>query len=307
MKLPNTVINFHVIQNTEWMEDILKMISSHYKMVSAEQLENYYFNGLKLKNACHLTVDDGDISVYTHLFPLVKKYKIPISIYVSPHAVKSGENFWFQEIRNFDLKHFFDFIGGRNGQKIPFVNKHQVSALLKSMKLQEIHGLINDYKSAYNIPDRERVGMNLSQLVELKESGLVSIGAHTLHHPILKNEDDDTTRNEILLSIQELGDLLQEKIKYFAYPNGFPGLDFGERELNFLKEAKIRLAFSTESKYFSYNDNPLSIPRRGVTKGGRTFVLAKLAFGDYWDKVKIILKGKQEKDFRIPSSDPDKK
>ena len=80
------------------------------------------------------------------------------------------------------------------------------------MKLQEIHGLINDYKSACNIPDRERVGMNLSQLVELKESGLVSIGAHTLHHPILKNEDDDTTRNEILLSIQELGDLLQEKI-----------------------------------------------------------------------------------------------
>jgi peptidoglycan/xylan/chitin deacetylase (PgdA/CDA1 family) len=175
------------------------------------------------------------------------------------------------------------------------------------MKVHEINRLITDYKKAYKIPDRERVGMNLDQLMELKKSGLVSIGAHTLHHPILKNEDDETTRNEIQQSVQELGDLLQERIKYFAYPNGFPGLDFGERELNFLKEAKIRLAFSTESKSFSLNDNPLSIPRRGITKGGSTFVFTKLAFGDYWDKIKIILKGKQEKDFRIPHADSNKK
>ena len=280
------------------MEGILLLLQNHFNMVSVQDLEKYYYGGYSLKNACHITVDDGDISVYTHLFPLVKKYKIPISIYVSPHAVKTGKNFWFQEIKNFDLKQFLSFYAVQKGEQIPFVNKHQVSAILKSMKVQEMNNLIEAYKKAYNIPDRDRVGMNLDQLMELKASGLVSIGAHTLYHPILKNEDDETTRNEILQSVQELGDLLQEEIKYFAYPNGIPGLDFGEREINFLKEAKIRLAFSTESRHFSKKDNPLSIPRRGVTKGGSTFVLAKLAFGDYWENVKRLLKGKQEKDFR---------
>jgi peptidoglycan/xylan/chitin deacetylase (PgdA/CDA1 family) len=298
MKLENTNINFHVIKNAAWMEEILLLLQKHFNMVSVQDLEKYYFEGLSLKNACHITVDDGDISVYTHLFPLIKKYKVPISIYVSPHAVKTGKNFWFQEIKDFDLKQFLDFYAVQKGEQIPFVNKHQVSAILKSMKVQEMHDLIEAYKKAYSIPDRDRVGMNLDQLMELKASGLVSIGAHTLLHPILKNEDDETTRNEILHSMQDLGDLLQEEIKYFAYPNGLPGLDFGEREINLLKEAKIRLAFSTESRHFSLKDNPLSIPRRGVTKGGSTFVLAKLAFGDYWGNMKKLLKGKQEKDFR---------
>ncbi len=298
MKIENTNINFHVIKNSEWMEEILLLLQKHFNMVSAQDLEKYYYEGLPLKNACHITVDDGDLSVYTHLFPLVKKYKVPISIYVSPHAVKTGKNFWFQEIKDFDLKQFFGFYAKQKGEQIPFVNKHQISAILKSMKVQEIHHLIEDYKRAYNIPDRERAGMNFDQLMELKDSGLVSIGAHTLHHPILKNEDDDTTRKEILESVKDLEDLLQEEIKYFAYPNGLPGLDFGDREINFLKEANIRLAFSTQSSHFSQNDNPLSIPRRGVTKGGSTFVLAKLAFGDYWENLKKLLKGKQEKDFR---------
>ena len=298
MKIENTNINFHVIKNTAWMEEILKLLQNHFNIVGAQQLEKYYYEGLRLKNACHITVDDGDISVYTHLFPLIKKYKIPISIYVSPFAIKTGKNFWFQEIKDFDLKHFLGFYSTLNGEEIPFKNKHQVSAILKSMKVHEINALIDAYKKTYGIPNKARIGMNLDQVMELKSSGLVSIGAHTLHHPILENEDNETSRKEILQSVQELGDLLQEEIKYFAYPNGLPGLDYGEREIRFLKEAKIRLAFSTESKHFSLKDNPLSIPRRGVTKGGSTFVLAKLAFGDYWENLKRMLKGKQEKDFR---------
>ncbi|WP_194976261.1 polysaccharide deacetylase family protein [Aquiflexum lacus] len=280
------------------MEEILLLLQKHFYMVSAKDLENYYYEGLSIKNACHITVDDGDISVYSYLFPLIKKYKIPISIYVSPYAVETGKNFWFQEIKNFDMKQLLNFLAVQKGEEIPFVGDHQVYAILKSMKVKEINSLIEAYKRAFNIPDGERVGMNLDQLMELKASGLVSIGAHTLHHPILKNENDDITRKEILQSVQDLGDLLHEEIKYFAYPNGLPGLDFGEREINLLKEAKIRLAFSTESRHFSLRDNPLSIPRRGVTKGGSTFVLAKLAFGDYWENMKKLLKGKQEKDFR---------
>ncbi len=299
MKIENTNINFHVIKNTEWMEKILLLLQNHFNLVSAQELEKYYYSGLFLKNACHITVDDGDISVYTHLFPLVKKYKIPISIYVSPYVVKSGKNFWFQEIKDFDLQQFLNFYAVQKGEQIQYVNRHQVSAILKSMKVNEINGLIYAYKKTFKIPDVERMGMDLQQLMELKESGLVSIGAHTLHHPILKNEDYETTRVEILQSVQDLSDLLHEKVKCFAYPNGHPKLDFGKREINILKEAQIKLAFSTESRHFSQKDNPFSIPRRGITKGGSTFVLAKLALGDYWDKIKRIVKSKQEKDFRF--------
>jgi peptidoglycan/xylan/chitin deacetylase (PgdA/CDA1 family) len=299
MKLPNTVINFHVIQNTKWMDDILKMLTSHYKMVSVEQLENYYFNGLDLQNACHITVDDGDVSVYTHLFPLIKKYKIPISIYISPYVVISGKNFWFQEMMEYDLRLFLEYYNRLFGTKHIFINKYQVFGLIKSLPLKEIQTLIEGFKKENKIKDKPRRCLDVNQLLELHESGLVAIGAHTINHPILRNESYETVKDEVLRSVIELEKLLNSKVKYFAYPNGFPGIDFGEREMRILEECNIRLAFSTQSKNFSNLDHPLSVPRRGITKGGPIFVLTKLALGDYWDSLKRILKGKQEPDFRV--------
>jgi peptidoglycan/xylan/chitin deacetylase (PgdA/CDA1 family) len=194
MKLPNVVINFHVIQNAEWMDSILKVLMRYYNMVSAKDLEAFYFGGLDLKNACHITVDDGDISVYTHLFPLIKKYNIPISIYVSPMAVMTGRNFWFQEIEGYDLKLFLAYYNKKYNQKHVFKGKYQVYALIKSLELKEIHQLIDGYKQAYGIPDKPRRCMTLEQILELKASGLVDIGAHTIHHPILRMSLLDTVR-----------------------------------------------------------------------------------------------------------------
>jgi peptidoglycan/xylan/chitin deacetylase (PgdA/CDA1 family) len=298
MILKNTVVNFHVIRNPEWMENILKLLLRHFNMVSAEELENFYHHGYQLKNSCHITVDDGDLSVFTHLFPLIKKYNIPISIYVSPLAVKTGRNFWFQEIKDFDYRKLLQFYNEQNSKKIPYVGPRQVSGIFKSMKVNEVNSLIEAFKKKYDIPDKKRIGMNLDQILELKDSGLVAIGAHTLNHPILKNEDDPTSRKEILDSIWDLSDMLNEKVKYFAYPNGNPDLDFGEREINFLKEGQVKLAFSTNSKSFSRNDDALTIPRRGITKGGNAFVFAKLAMGDYWEIIRKLVKSDLEPDFR---------
>jgi peptidoglycan/xylan/chitin deacetylase (PgdA/CDA1 family) len=298
MKLPNTVINFHVIQNSGWMESILKMLSNNFNMVSAERLEDYYYKGLDLHNACHITIDDGDVSVYTHLFPLIVKYKIPVSIFVSPHAVITGKNFWFQEIIGYDLKQFLEFYNKVYNTHYAYNGKHQVNGLIKSLPLNEIDELISGYKNKYKIEDKPRRCLDVAQLRELNDSGLVSIGAHTMNHPILKNETQETVKKEISESIIQLEELLGCEVKYFAYPNGLPVIDFGEREIDILKDCKIKLAFSTQSKNFSTQDHPLSVPRRGITKGGPYFAFAKLSMGDYWEVLKKFLKGKQEPAYR---------
>jgi len=302
MKLPNTVINFHVIQNEAWMEANLKVLLRHFHMVSASQLEKFYHDGLPLKNACHITVDDGDISVYTHLFPLIKKYQIPISIYVSPQAVKTGKNFWFQEIAGYSLPDLLKSYNHIFQAKHRFINKYQVNALLKSHNLVEIHRVIDWHKKKNGIDDKPRRSLTLEQLTELRDSGLVEIGSHTLNHPILKNETEELVDYEISQSILDLEILLGEKVSLFAYPNGIPGIDFGLREMQILKKCGIKLAFSTKSEGFSLQDNPFSIPRRGITKGGPVFVFSKLAIGNFWETLKKLLKGKQEPDFRRHSS-----
>jgi peptidoglycan/xylan/chitin deacetylase (PgdA/CDA1 family) len=297
-KLPNTIINFHVIQDIDWMEQIIVLLKKHYYMVTAKDLENFYYGNLNLKHACHITVDDGDQTVYEHLFPLLMKHKIPISIYVSPYSIKTGKNFWFQEMKAMDFKLVLDFYNEKFQTRLDYVNDRQVKAILKSLKVKEINSLIDNYKKTLNQPYLDRIGMNIDQILELKDSGFVEIGAHTLSHPILKNEDEDVSRNEIKNSVDELSDILGYQVKYFAYPNGLPGVDFTDREVKILKENGIKLAFSTENKRFSNKDNPLSIPRNGLTKGSKNFVLAKLIFGNSWVQLRRMIKGKQESDYR---------
>ena len=127
---------------------------------------------------------------------------------------------------------------------------------------------------------------------------MVVIGAHTLNHPILKNETAERSKIEIVDSINELEEIVNHEIKYFAYPNGIPFLDFDEREFEYLNSKKIRLAFSTESRNFSKESNLLSIPRFGISFGNHYFVKTKLLLGKNWEFIKN-LKSKGEKSTRL--------
>jgi peptidoglycan/xylan/chitin deacetylase (PgdA/CDA1 family) len=78
----------------------------------------------------------------------------------------------------------------------------------------------------------------------LRASG-VSIGAHTVDHPILANLDDSAARAQIHRSRERLSDILREPVTQFAYPNGQPGRDYGQAHVAMVKEAGFRCAVST--------------------------------------------------------------
>ncbi len=286
---PNTIINFHAINDQEWMNKVLLILKNRYQLISIQELEEYFYTGKELKNACCITYDDGHESFYTTVFSLLKRYRIPATIFVSPLMVKERRNFWFQEIQNFDeyvlYKIIQDLVPGE-WPKVPI----SIYEIFKRMKLETTWKVINQYMLETNTEQKECVNMNLEQLIEIQESGLVTIGAHTLNHPVLSNEDDNTATNEIRKSIENLSHMLGINIKYFAYPNGIPNVDFSKREMDILANSGIKLSFSTENKTFSKNDNPLSIPRNGLTKGGAFFILTKLLLGRKWETLKKRIK-----------------
>jgi hypothetical protein len=110
-----------------------------------------------------------------------------------------------------------------------------------------------------------------------------------MNHPILKNEDDLSSQFETMQSVKALSSMLNREVKCFAYPNGIPNVDFSEREETYLKKAGVRLAFSTESKNFSYSDNTMRIPRIGVSNVESAFLIkAKLLTGASWEKLKKL-------------------
>jgi peptidoglycan/xylan/chitin deacetylase (PgdA/CDA1 family) len=296
--LPNIIVNFHAIIDAQWIENMLILLSTIYNMVGAEDIFDFYYNGKKIKNSCHITFDDGEKSFYSIVFPLLKKYNIPASIFVSPKIIKEQSNFWFQEISDYDISYLKHIISKEKKFRKTYENT-SIYSILKQMKLNDIWRVIDHYRFDTGTPIKPCKNMNLDQIIELHKSKLVHIGAHTLNHPILINEDDSEAHIEISTSIKELSNLLGTKVISFAYPNGNPKLDFGLREIDILKSCGVDMAFSTELKSMSFSDNPLSIPRSGFENGKLPYILIKLTLGKRWNYIKALLNIKSEDDFRL--------
>ena len=91
---------------------------------------------------------------------------------------------------------------------------------------------------------------------------MISIGSHTVTHPILTKCDNITSKNEITDSKISLEKILNTPIIHFAYPNG----NYSEREIGYLKECGYKMAFTTNPEYIKIDAMPdlFEIPRFDV-------------------------------------------
>jgi hypothetical protein len=62
--------------------------------------------------------------------------------------------------------------------------------------------------------------MTHDELLQLVDDGLIEIGAHTRHHPMLPRLSLERQREEIVSSKQDLEYSLGRRVNGFAYPNG---------------------------------------------------------------------------------------
>lgn len=294
----NRIINFHDVESKSWFESVLKILQKKYRLVSMEDIESAFYKKSKLVNACHITVDDGNRSFYENIYPVIKKNNVPATIFVSPYICQNKNNFWFQEIGFFNYNELMIIISEFLKTDITLLQKFPVTSILKTFDLERIWEVINIYKKKFNFNDLPFVNMDIETIKAISKEELITIGAHTMTHPILRNESDISSEKQIKNSIIELSKILGKEIRYFAYPNGTPDIDFGEREIGYLKEMNIKIAVSTDSRCFSDKDNPLSLPRFSIGHGSDLFIKTKLFLGKHWEFLKK-LKGKDEVKDRV--------
>ncbi len=284
----NKTLNFHQINDRRWFDNTICWLESRYEFIAASDLNESSNNGTHVKNTCHITIDDGDISFYNIIFPVLKKYRIPATLFVSPKVCRDESNYWFQEINAFDQAELKRVIASVTGIPVKPLLKSKPESILKSMRIARINEIIHKYRKGKPslIPFQN---ITARQLKEIDKSGLVTIGAHTLNHPILKNENDADSYNEISKSIDELSDMLDHEIRYFAYPNGIPSLDYTEREKDYLRKCGINLSFKNESEDNLTGKDPMSMPRIAISDNeSMNYLNLKLNFGRYWYLIKKL-------------------
>lgn len=105
--------------------------------------------------------------------------------------------------------------------------------------------------------------MNVTELRELAKSGM-TIGAHTLTHPVLSQCCEEEARREILHSKIDLERALGRPIWAFAYPFGNPAT-MGQRELRLARDSGFSCAFVNVGRWSAAPSDSAALPRTHVT------------------------------------------
>ena len=100
------------------------------------------------------------------------------------------------------------------------------------------------------------------ELKKLTKNPLITIGAHSVTHPILSALNKEDLKKEILLSKKILEKKLKIKVKFFSYPYGNK-VSASHREFDFVRKANYLAAVTTESGH-PRNDNLFNLPRQNV-------------------------------------------
>jgi peptidoglycan/xylan/chitin deacetylase (PgdA/CDA1 family) len=293
----NVALLFHNIPSKEWFEGVISTIERVYDFVTIDEVRDYFYEGKKYKNRCIVTFDDGHRSVYENAYPVLKEKGIPATIFVSPKVTQGQSNYWFQEL--YHIRNHVDdmaikkVIAEHKGCDIGDIQNYMLYPIFLCMRYNDIHSILEKLKKENGIEIERSFNLNEDHLKELKVSRLITFGAHSMNHPVLKNEDEEDVRSEVRESINGLSEIIGSDIRYFAYPNGTGGLDQDEREKKILKENSIELSFTTDPGNYYTGTDPLNIPRVGYTMTKRQssfWILEKLYFSRMWENVRFVLK-----------------
>ena len=120
----------------------------------------------------------------------------------------------------------------------------QLLGKLKYLEPGVREGLANDVAATAHIQPPRDLMLTTGQVRTLAESGM-TIGAHTISHPILSRVDEQQARTEMTQSKQQLEAITGSTVTLFAYPNGKPGTDYTAAHVRLAHEAGFAAACST--------------------------------------------------------------
>lgn len=259
--------------DSDFFEKQLKYIAKNYTLISLTEAVACLESGAIHDNYVVLTFDDGFKDNFSQAYPLLKKYNSPATVFVACDAIEKGFSdwnvmdqailLWPNEVLDLSV------IGlGR----IPCATADEKRAALKHLRRQlkqTDHGIrknVIDFLAASIQDPCERIMMTWDEVSKLAACGLVTIGAHTVTHPILSNLSLEDARFEIVESKRIIHSRTGLPVDFFAYPNGRM-IDFNEQTVSLVQNAGFKAACTTVPGVNRIGSDPFRLKRIDVTYG----------------------------------------
>lgn len=187
-----------------------------------------------------LTFDDGYRSVLTQALPILERHEMPAAVFVCSGPVERQVRFWF------------DALAERHGE--------EAVEQAKALEYATWRARVSTCETAAT-PGDPHAPLTVDELRRLAAHPLVTIGAHTVSHPILSRAPIDVQRHEIDGCRAALEAWIGYSPVTFAYPNGRPRIDYTAETADVLASCGFRCAFSTDTAFATPVAAPYEVPR----------------------------------------------
>jgi peptidoglycan/xylan/chitin deacetylase (PgdA/CDA1 family) len=224
-----------------------------------------------------LTFDDGYADNLYAAHPIAAELGLPLTVFVTAGPVLRREPFWWDELTALVVGHgagdsVLDIeVSGRTysfrlgGESERIRTCVDIQRLLCRLPLAERRRALDRLAEQRAAEARDVAGRPLTpeELRQLARLPGVTIGAHTMNHPVLSALTASEQQTEIGDCRRSLEELLDRTVDLFSYPFGRK-TDFGRKTRRLVAKAGFRAACTTEQGGVTRTTRPYAVPRLTV-------------------------------------------
>jgi peptidoglycan/xylan/chitin deacetylase (PgdA/CDA1 family) len=245
------ILMYHgiALQGAQALAKQLRYLVRHFKVVSLETMLDRITNGsFPPANEIVLTFDDGLRNNLTVVYPILRELQVPATMFVCPALVESGKWLWNHEMRcRLQTLATANLAELRMRLLSPGTSVDAIIEWMKTLRLQQrrmAEATVKQATASFQPTDAQREAFDIMDWDELRslDRDLITVGSHTLSHPILTTLGAEEIESEILESRRCLEQRLQRNVNFFCYPNGA----YDKRAYQLVQKT-YRAAVTTES------------------------------------------------------------
>lgn len=305
----------HAAENdSQWLcvsprhfEEHLRVLRDFYSPLPLGELARSAAEGRIPRNALVVTFDDGYVDNLVHGKPLLKRYDIPATFFITSGQISQTGEFWWDEVERLILQserlpeelelrladEKLDFAfdkfahypaelqrvysnwnvldGGDPTERHTLYRKlcQAIKPLTPGVRENALRSLREwaDDSGTGRISHR---ALSLNELEELASGGLCEIGAHTVNHPTLSRLSLDAQIAEIRECKTQIETILKRSVECFSYPYGTRE-DYTHETVRIVQQ-HFKCGVSNFPGRFEASTNQFEIPRFVVRNwDGETF------------------------------------
>lgn len=209
----------------------LKQIKENFRVLSLHELVEASTQNALPYNAVALTFDDGYRDFYDLAYPLLQEFDLPATLFITTGFVSGDLWLWPDQIRHIinntektyiDIERYQASICNDSEKKNAW---SEIADICLGTNNNEKFRLIDQLSHLLEVPLPKEApagfeGVTWSQVCEIANRGLVSIGSHSVSHPSLTKLSTDELNYELSASKQKIETETGFKVHAFCYPNG---------------------------------------------------------------------------------------